>query len=533
MLKHLEQDHGVKPEQERLEFENMDAFLDWKENEQGDNHVYFVKQRGLRFHKGWYDQHYYCQRDGSARAHVKKGQPERKTNRRAKKGVTKTGIACPAKMSVKYQKGERKVSVIYTKTHSHPINILDTQFHPIPKRTIVQLSEQFARGVPVKQMHKEIKTFVNEYLHVEDKLKSAQAQQQQLEEASAEQAREAGEGGEKEVGENVKENEVGSTSDGATMAEVPMFSPLMTIPPRGIRVLNKRQLHAIKVQADTMRMRDACQKLVNVFERSARVRKKLLDHATRTVEDLLEECIGVALAPTASSVKRTRKEHHNKKAKKRKTHAKDVIKEAAIQENINTSITTTSATAVHEIIIGGDGGPGNVMVEDAEEMVEAQVEESAHRDVAHVEDETMEDDVPPPKDCEDEIPHDQQTVEIPLTSLGDTSGGAGSSGNSRQIQLQDALPEEESCVVTLLAQMEGQTVIDYYRDKEPVAAIQTVETEVCTYSDSGGGGGEMSVMVGDGGEGEAGDGGGTEDGHHQTYPDLMEHSDTTATQNQQ
>ncbi|XP_072041223.1 uncharacterized protein [Amphiura filiformis] len=73
MLKHLEQDHGVQTEQEHYEFENMDAFLDWKESEEAENHVYYVKQRGLRFHKGWYDQHFYCQRDGSAVGRTSKG----------------------------------------------------------------------------------------------------------------------------------------------------------------------------------------------------------------------------------------------------------------------------------------------------------------------------------------------------------------------------------------------------------------------------------------------------------------------------
>ena len=441
MLKHLDQDHGVKTEQEHYEFENMDAFLDWKELEETENHVYFVKQRGLRFHKGWYDQHYYCQRDGSARAHVKKGQPERKTNRRAKKGVTKTGIACPAKMSVKYQKGERKVSVIYTKTHSHAISITDTQFHPIPKRTIAQLSEQFAKGVPVKQVHREIKNVVNQFLNP-PKPKEAESKDKE----DTEQEEEKSEGSKEEKKPTTpEENKRKSPRRHSTKPE-PEFSPPIT--PALIRVLNKRQLHAIKVQADTARIRDACQKLVSVFERSARVRKKLLDHATEQVEDLLENCISVALAPSSTPQKRGKGRGSSKKgAKRRKIQLKDVIQEAAQQENIQCDVQEVEVEAenIQETLVEDveDEPPGEP---------EPSNEESTSRD-----------------DNQEDVPHDQQTIEIPLTNLGE----------SRPVQLHEALPEEESCVVTLLAQMEGNTVIDYYKDKD--SNVQTVVTEVRTF----------------------------------------------------
>ena len=453
MLKHLEQDHNVKTEQEHYEFENMEAFLDWKEAEQTENHVYFVKQRGLRFHKGWYDQHYYCQRDGSARAHVKKGQPERKTNRRAKKGVTKTGIACPAKMSVKYQKGEKKVSVIYTKTHSHPINILDTQFHPISKRTIAQLSETFARGVPVKQVHREIKNVVNKVLQSDKKSsKNDKSKEDGQKEGEKEQSEEAEKEKEKEKEDPPPKRQLRSPRRRSPEPHPEPFTPPV------VRILNKRQLHAIKVQADTARIRDACQKLVSVIERSARVRKKLLLHATQTVEDLLEECISVALMPTPSptsknSKKRGRKPTKGKEAgkgvKRRKIQLKEIIQEAAEQENIPSDI-------------------GEVEVENEPETLVEDREDNLVEETAENEEYSNKE-----QEEEREVPHDEQTVEIPLTNLPE----------SRGVHLQEALPEEESCVVTLLAQMEGQTVIDYYKDKDP--NVQTVVTEVRTFTGIG------------------------------------------------
>ena len=73
-----------------------------------------------------------------------------------KHGSIKTGKFCPARMTVRIE--PRKTSVVYIKSHNHPINIYSTQFQPIPKSIKPSVVAKLAFGVPVPQIYCDIRS---------------------------------------------------------------------------------------------------------------------------------------------------------------------------------------------------------------------------------------------------------------------------------------------------------------------------------------------------------------------------------------
>lgn len=116
MFAHMQEKHGFNIKTESHSFSSRDEFLRWKcETEKRDN-ARFTKQtsKGCRA-----IEIFFCERDGSGKAHVRKGEPDRLTSRRNKKGRLKTGHVCPAKMHVQ-TRGDG-IELKYTTTHNHPL----------------------------------------------------------------------------------------------------------------------------------------------------------------------------------------------------------------------------------------------------------------------------------------------------------------------------------------------------------------------------------------------------------------------------
>ena len=72
------------------------------------------------------------------------------------RGSIKIGKFCPARMTVRIEPG--KTSVVYIKSHNHPINIYNTQFQPIPKSVKNSVAAKLAFGVPVPQIYRDLRS---------------------------------------------------------------------------------------------------------------------------------------------------------------------------------------------------------------------------------------------------------------------------------------------------------------------------------------------------------------------------------------
>ena len=59
-------------------------------------------------------------------------------------------------MTVRIEPG--KTSVVYIKSHNHPINIYNTQFQPIPKLVKNSVAAKLAFGVPVPQIYRDLRS---------------------------------------------------------------------------------------------------------------------------------------------------------------------------------------------------------------------------------------------------------------------------------------------------------------------------------------------------------------------------------------
>lgn len=154
MLQHLEEDHGVDLKVEKLDFQSNNDFLRWKSEEETTKCVYFSKQYGNSKSNLSDVSYYMCQRDGVARSHKRHAEP-RKSPRRNRKGVTKTGHFCPARImaSVSLQTGH--VNVKYIKSHNHLITPKDIEHHPIPVQEREQIKIKLAMGIPSNKVYKE------------------------------------------------------------------------------------------------------------------------------------------------------------------------------------------------------------------------------------------------------------------------------------------------------------------------------------------------------------------------------------------
>ena len=156
-MTHLEKEHAVPCNAESKEFESEKQFLKWKEEEESSNYVYFSRQYGTSEGKETRYAYYMCQHDGNAAAHNKKCEPDRKTSRKNKKGVVKTGTVCPARMCVKTSLLTGMVTVNYIKSHSHEIPFKNTEHHPVPKNVKEDIKAKLSMQVPVNEVYRDLR----------------------------------------------------------------------------------------------------------------------------------------------------------------------------------------------------------------------------------------------------------------------------------------------------------------------------------------------------------------------------------------
>ena len=101
--------------------------------------------------------YYFCQHDGHSKAHRRKEEPDRKTNKRYHHGKIKRGTFCPARMDVKLHESDRTVSVTYIRAHNHPIGVEGTVHQPTPTSILNAIKIKLSLGVPVNSIYRELR----------------------------------------------------------------------------------------------------------------------------------------------------------------------------------------------------------------------------------------------------------------------------------------------------------------------------------------------------------------------------------------
>ncbi|KAI5754976.1 hypothetical protein M8J77_013096 [Diaphorina citri] len=120
------------------EFNSHCEFVKWKETEEQLTYSYF-SQKGRSSGNTTY---FYCQKDGSAKAHRKNDEVDRLTNRKNGKGQVKLGKYCISSMKVVVCPHTNLTKVWYFPTHNHSLDVSDILHQPMSSETSQYIQEQ-------------------------------------------------------------------------------------------------------------------------------------------------------------------------------------------------------------------------------------------------------------------------------------------------------------------------------------------------------------------------------------------------------
>ncbi|KAK3908561.1 Asparagine-rich zinc finger protein AZF1 [Frankliniella fusca] len=148
LIEHLKRDHEkIIQTVQKLTFSSKAEFIAWKEQEEERTFSYFSQDSGQKGSRVYY----YCQHDGSDRAHRKKGEPGRKTSRKNSIGQIKKGAVCIAKIAeIVSDSGSRAVE--YYSTHNHILSPHDFAHQPPSTATNIAINNQIALGVSATEI---------------------------------------------------------------------------------------------------------------------------------------------------------------------------------------------------------------------------------------------------------------------------------------------------------------------------------------------------------------------------------------------
>ncbi|CAL4128886.1 unnamed protein product, partial [Meganyctiphanes norvegica] len=155
MLQHVRQAHqDVHFDEKEINFQSLEEFLKWKDVQEAKTLTKYVKICGKakgKSNKSYIN--YVCIHSGEKSS---KYQP-RITSRVHRKGTIRTGLFCPARMTVKLL-SDGKVNLHYISTHTHEINLQLTQHHRLAKSTVRYIKEQLSSGIPEKTIQEQLRT---------------------------------------------------------------------------------------------------------------------------------------------------------------------------------------------------------------------------------------------------------------------------------------------------------------------------------------------------------------------------------------
>ena len=152
---HLSEKHHVDFQTIEKNFTNMQEFFSWKEKEESENFPYFSKQRGTSSSEVASNMYHVCQHYGHSKAHRRKEEPDRKTNKRYHHGRIKRDTFCPARMNVKFHESDSTVSVTYIRAHNHLIGVENTVHQPTSTSVLNSIKTKLSLGVPVNNIYRE------------------------------------------------------------------------------------------------------------------------------------------------------------------------------------------------------------------------------------------------------------------------------------------------------------------------------------------------------------------------------------------
>ncbi|XP_066920112.1 uncharacterized protein [Clytia hemisphaerica] len=163
LVQHQKIAHKIEFDERNFQFDTMEDFYHWKEQEEISNHVYFTKQGSKK--KGT-TTYLFCQFDGHIHSHKKKGEPHRKTDRRQTYGVLKTGLICPARIIVTEK--ATTVEVEYIATHNHDVKLEDTKHQSLKIGKNVS-NEWFVHSLNLPGVSYTVKKIVDDCLCEEER----------------------------------------------------------------------------------------------------------------------------------------------------------------------------------------------------------------------------------------------------------------------------------------------------------------------------------------------------------------------------
>lgn len=154
MLQHVRQAHqDVHFEEKEMTFQSFEDFLKWKDVQEAKTLTKYVKICGKakgKSNKSYIN--YVCIHSGEKSS---KYQP-RITSRVHRKGTIRTGLFCPARMTVKLL-NDGQVNLNYISTHTHEVNLQLTQHHRLAKNTVKYIKEQLAAGISEKTIQEQLR----------------------------------------------------------------------------------------------------------------------------------------------------------------------------------------------------------------------------------------------------------------------------------------------------------------------------------------------------------------------------------------
>ena len=74
-----------------------------------------------------------------------------------RRGQVKSDRFCPSRMNCHINKATNAVRVEYISAHSHPVNLANTAYQPIPSTTRQEIKEKLSVGVPVNEVYKDLR----------------------------------------------------------------------------------------------------------------------------------------------------------------------------------------------------------------------------------------------------------------------------------------------------------------------------------------------------------------------------------------
>ena len=149
MAQHLQDKHRIVVDIECKIFADLDEFFAWKELEEATSFVWFPKKDERKVSNGVTYSSYVCQCNG-----LKQPAPLKHTSMKRK--MVKKNLICPARMLVRTDSVENKVTVKYIKSHNHQISCEDIRNRPIPSKMKEEITEKLMDNKTVDDVYSEL-----------------------------------------------------------------------------------------------------------------------------------------------------------------------------------------------------------------------------------------------------------------------------------------------------------------------------------------------------------------------------------------